>query len=233
MKCEKTVLLRHLVVHNPAGLSEEPWMSHVRTCAPCRGEWSGFAWSLAIYMRIEQEQAARLNPVPRWSVFARRLVQQEAAQRRARAFAAPWLAGIVGLIVFGGVVSWGVWNENGEPFLPSFGFQEESPLAVSSPAPVRQASRKVPARMLTSVGSSGMQSVYAAGGGYRRSAPEWRNLPRTTPYLESHSVALDRPSGELLIMPFAHSRTQGVYFVPLPSNRTNPRVPYGVETPVR
>jgi hypothetical protein len=233
MKCEKTELLRHLAVHNPAGLMEEPWSSHVRECALCRAEWGGFAWSLAIYKRIEQEHAARLNPAPRWNAFARRMAEQEETKRRARAFATPWLAGIMGLIVFGGVVSWGVWSEDGEPFLPSFGFQEASPLAVPSPASGRQVSRPVPARMLTNVSLPGLQPVSAAGGGYRRSAPEWRNLPRTTPFLETQTVALDRPSGELVLLPFSHARTQGVYYVPVRRNEANPGVPYGIGAPVR
>jgi hypothetical protein len=232
MKCEKTALLKHLSVHNPAALAEEPWSSHVDGCAACREEWHAFAWSLAVYKRIEQEQASHLNLHPYWSAFVRHLAEEETAQHRARAFAAPWLAGIAGLILFGGIVSWGVWSENGEPLLPSFNAQDASPLSVSNPAP-RIANRRVPSRMLTSVNSSGLRSSYAGGGGYRRTLAEWRSLPRPASFLEGHTIALDRPSGDLVIMPFGHQRTQNVHLVPIPNNDARFGVPYGVAGPVR
>jgi hypothetical protein len=231
MKCEKTALLKHLSVHNPAALAEEPWRSHANECSACWEDWGAFAWSLAVYKQIELEHAARLNLTPRWKAFAHRLAEQEAVQHRARAFATPWLAGIVGLILFGGMVSWGVWRENGEPLLPNFTSQDASLLSVSNPAP-RLARRPVPARMLTNVSNSGIRPNYAVGGGYRRVAPEWRNLPHTASLLETRSFALDHPTGDLVIMPVGHQRTQNVHLVPIPSTEARMGVPNGV-APVR
>jgi hypothetical protein len=231
MDCEKTELLKHLAVQDPAALADEPWVSHVRECAACHREWAAFAWSLAVYSHMEQGDRARLNVAPRWEAFRQRLAQEQATQRRARALAAPWLAGIMGLVLAGGVLTWGIWSESGEPVLPSFAFQDEprpaQPATASALAP-----RRIPASMLTQVSTSGPGPKNGLGG-YMKSVPEWRAIPRSVPILESNSIAYDSRSGEFLILPSEHIRAQTFHLTPVAVGDRSAGSPYGVAVPVR
>lgn len=226
MVCEKTSMLKHLAVHEPGALSSEAWQSHVRECVACRKEWRSFATSLAVYRRLEQDDAARLSIAPSWESLSRRLREQQGVRRRASAATGPWLAGVVGLFLAGGIFSWGLWNDSGEAHRRPLALQQD---ALSIRMEDEAASEGVPVRApITRVSAS-------ATGGYGMSLPEWRSANRNL--LEPHSFAMGRPSGEVVILPFGHDHAAVPYAMPVtsaPGNLFHLEYPTGMAgSPVR
>lgn len=207
MACEKNSLLKYLAVHEPDALASEPWQEHVSECPVCRDMWESFATSLAIYCRIEEEDAARLSVRPSWEALVRRLQEQRAARRRATAMTGPWLVGVVGLFLAGGIFSWGLWSDTGEPIRPPLALQEDA-----TSIPMQEKRLDNPRRS----GEPQRRSATETGG-YGMAFSEWRALRRATRLLEPHSLAMGRPSGEVVILPFGHDRVAIPYAMPVTS----------------
>lgn len=207
MACEQTSLLKNLAVHEPDALDTEPWQAHVNECPACRATWEVLATSLAVYCRIAEEDAARLSVRPSWETFVRRLQEQRAARRRATAMTGPWLVGVVGLFMVGGIFSWGLWSDTGDPI--------RSPLALQEGALSISIQEKRSDQ--TSRSGDPLTRFAAATSGYGMALSGWREFRRVTRLLEPHSLATGRPSGEVVILPFGHDRVAIPYVMPVTS----------------
>jgi hypothetical protein len=228
-------MLRHLAVHEPDALSLEPWQSHVRECAACGTEWRAFAASLAVYCRIEQDHAARLTAAPSWDAFAGRMQEQRAARRRASAIMAPWLAGMVGLFVVGGIFSWGLWSNSGAP-IPTPLVVQEDLLAPRKQERGRQSLS--PSQYSASQSGSARTAISDTAGRRGMAVAQWGSIWRTPRLLEPHSLVMGRPSGEVVILPFGHDRLAIPYVMPVASVSTSSArrqhpTGYGAPSPVR
>jgi hypothetical protein len=209
MECEKTPLLKQLAVHEPEALAIESWRTHVQECADCYNEWSALTASLAVYRHVECEDAARRSFRPSWEAYAQRLQEERSERRRSSWLAASWLAGMAGLILFGGAMSWGLWsNDRAQPSTVfvldsnslNFGFPRES----------------LPALTSVTAWPSGQMPASTASGGYSLDTSEHRMLSRLR-LLEPYTSAAGRPSGEMAIIPFSHDNGATPFVMPVTS----------------
>ena len=203
MECEKTPMLRHLAVHGPDVLSTDAWRTHVSECGTCYAEWRAFATSLVLYQHVEREDTARRSFRPSWEAYRRRLEEQRLERRRMSVVTGTWLAGMVGLVLFGGAMSWGLWNDSGslagtalvlDEDALSIGYREEGRAGRRAPLVVRG-------------------QVPAPGGSYGPMGAEARLLRRWR-LLEQHMTPSGRPSGEVAILPFSHEGGATPYVMP-------------------
>jgi hypothetical protein len=104
-----------MAVERPEGLAGEPWASHLRTCAICRGEAASHVRSLAVFQAIEAQALASHSSALAWESFASVLEQQQAAEERARSrawWSIPLVAAAAGVLAVGGVLGWHRYQED-------------------------------------------------------------------------------------------------------------------------
>ncbi len=117
--CEQLAFVSRLAVDNPSGLKQEPWVTHLRACPPCRAEVAAHARAVSIFHHVEGESLAGHGSALTWEALHEALHREEIAHRAQGRIRGRWgipaAAVAAGIIAVTAVIAWESWQDEGGP----------------------------------------------------------------------------------------------------------------------